>query len=247
MGIIATNNTIGNPSYSKLDNKIAYNSFDNLGHQIINTVNLNVDMISSTATPVTIISDAKWPVYYATGTRVLGFAPVANFSASYLTGKAPLNTKFLDQSTNNPTSWEWTFVSGTPSTSTAQNPVITYNSPGTYAVTLKATNSFGNNTVTKTGFITVTKATGVNETASPEKLKVYPNPTLGVAEISIGEPLESDYKIEVYNYLGSLVQTYLKQRTDQLTEIDLSGSPSGVYLIKIMTKDKTFVSRIIKN
>ena len=246
MGIITTNNTTGNPSYSKLDDKIAYNSIDNFGRHIINTVTLNPDMISSTATPVTIITDAKWPVYYAIGTRVLGFAPKSDFSASYLTGKAPLSTKFLDQSTNNPTAWEWTFVSGTPSTSTAQNPVVTYNSPGTYAVTLKTTNSFGNNTVTKTSYIIVTKTTGIDVTTSTAKLKVYPNPTTGLAEISISEPLESEYKIEVYNYLGSLLQTYVKQKTESLSTIDLSGVPSGIYLIKITIKDKTFGSRIIK-
>ena len=246
MGIIATNNTIGNPSYAKLDNKIVYNSIDNTGHQIINTVNLNADMISSTATPVTIITDAKWPVYYATGTRVLGFAPKADFSASYLTGKAPLSTKFLDQSTNNPTAWEWTFASGTPQTSTDQNPVVTYSAPGTYAVSLKVTNSFGNNTVTKSAFIVVSKATGIDVATSTVAFKVYPNPTLGLAEISIDEPLESDYKIEVYNYLGSLVQTYIKQKTELLSSIDLSGNPSGIYLIKITMKDKTFISRIIK-
>jgi PKD repeat protein len=45
--------------------------------------------------------------------------------------------QFNDQSTGGtPTSWSWTFTGGTPATSTQQNPLITYNTFGTYAVSL---------------------------------------------------------------------------------------------------------------
>lgn len=53
------------------------------------------------------------------------------------------------------TSWEWTFDGGTPATSTEQNPIVTYNTAGTYNVTLKAINNSGNNTKTKTSLIKV--------------------------------------------------------------------------------------------
>ncbi|MCF8365332.1 MAG: T9SS type A sorting domain-containing protein [Bacteroidales bacterium] len=43
---------------------------------------------------------------------------------------------FYDNSQGNITSWAWEFPGGTPATSTEQNPVITYNSPGIYGVTL---------------------------------------------------------------------------------------------------------------
>jgi PKD domain len=52
--------------------------------------------------------------------------------------------EFLDNSTNAPTSWNWSFPgSGTP-TSTAQNPgQICYATSGTYTATLEACNGFG--------------------------------------------------------------------------------------------------------
>ncbi|MCB0625781.1 MAG: PKD domain-containing protein, partial [Saprospiraceae bacterium] len=62
---------------------------------------------------------------------------------------------FYDQSLNDPTSWNWSFPGGTPSTSTQQNPTITYNTPGVYGVTLTATNGNGSSTNTLQGFITV--------------------------------------------------------------------------------------------
>ena len=49
----------------------------------------------------------------------------------------------------------WTFEGGSPSTSTFSNPTVKYNTPGTYKVTLKASNAQGENSVTKTEFITV--------------------------------------------------------------------------------------------
>ena len=40
-------------------------------------------------------------------------------------------------------SWDWEFEGGTPATSTAQNPVVTYNEAGTFGVRLTVTNASG--------------------------------------------------------------------------------------------------------
>ncbi len=81
--------------------------------------------------------------------------PVADFSASPTTVIAGNSAAFTDLSTNNPTSWSWSFAGGTPSTSSAQNPTVTYNTAGTYDVTLTAANSAGSDGETKAGYITV--------------------------------------------------------------------------------------------
>ncbi|HLP61995.1 MAG TPA: agmatine deiminase family protein [Candidatus Deferrimicrobium sp.] len=81
--------------------------------------------------------------------------PVANFSANITTVTVGGSVQFTDLSTNTPTSWSWTFTGGTPATSTIQNPSVTYNTAGTYTVSLTATNSAGSDTETKTGYITV--------------------------------------------------------------------------------------------
>jgi serine protease len=82
--------------------------------------------------------------------------PVAAFSGTPTSGYAPLTVTFTDASTNNPTSWSWTFGDG--GTSTAQNPSHTYTSAGTYTVTLTATNAYGSDSETKTGYIVVSTA-----------------------------------------------------------------------------------------
>ena len=88
-------------------------------------------------------------------------APVANFSGSPTTICEGSTVSFTDLSTNSPTSWSWSFPGGTPSTSTAQNPTVTYNTAGTYNVTLTATNASGSDPETKVGYITVNPVSGV--------------------------------------------------------------------------------------
>jgi PKD repeat protein len=55
---------------------------------------------------------------------------------------------FIDKSLFTPTSWEWSFPGGTPSSSTARNPVVTFPQGGVFPITLTAKNASGSNTIT---------------------------------------------------------------------------------------------------
>ncbi len=69
--------------------------------------------------------------------------PEAAFSATPISGCIPLTVEFTDLSYGYPNNWLWTFPGGIPSTSTDRNPIVTYNSIGTYDVTLVVSNSAG--------------------------------------------------------------------------------------------------------
>jgi len=103
--------------------------------------------------------------------------PVAAFSASPTSGNAPLNVIFTDSSTGSPTSWKWNFGDG--ATSTEQNPAHTYSTQGNYTVALTVSNSAGNNTVTKTGYITV------GTTSSKPVVSFWGSPRIGNAPLSV--------------------------------------------------------------
>ncbi|HIE15537.1 MAG TPA: PKD domain-containing protein, partial [Bacteroidales bacterium] len=82
--------------------------------------------------------------------------PVADFEGIPTLVNAGNSVNFTDLSYGGtPTSWSWSFSGGTPTTSTTQNPTITYNTPGYYDVTLTVTNSYGSDTKTKTNYIHV--------------------------------------------------------------------------------------------
>jgi len=82
-------------------------------------------------------------------------APVAAFSASPTSGKAPLKVQFTDKSSNSPTSWKWSFGDGTYST--AKSPAHKYGKAGKYTVSLTVKNTKGSNTKTVSNYITVKK------------------------------------------------------------------------------------------
>ncbi len=82
--------------------------------------------------------------------------PVSSFTANVTSGVKPLTVQFTDTSTNVPTGWYWTFGDG--GVSTSQNPVYTFSSGGTYAVSLGVSNTAGSNTTTMPGYITVTNS-----------------------------------------------------------------------------------------
>jgi parallel beta-helix repeat protein len=79
--------------------------------------------------------------------------PVANFTADTTSGRAPLTVPFTDRSTNTPTTWAWNFGDGI--TSSLQNPVHTYTTPGIYTVRLVAGNNGGSNTSVRSDYISV--------------------------------------------------------------------------------------------
>jgi PKD repeat protein len=90
---------------------------------------------------------------YLEVTYTLPQPPAAAFTADPTSGYEPLTVQFSDASTGSPTTWVWDFGDG--STSTEQSPSHTYNTAGTYTVSLTATNDAGSDTETKTDLIEV--------------------------------------------------------------------------------------------
>jgi PKD repeat protein len=80
---------------------------------------------------------------------------VALYNASQPSGCPGLQVQYADTSLfkTTATSYAWTFAGGTPATSTQRNPLVTYNTPGHYAVTLSVSNAASNATRTDTGFV----------------------------------------------------------------------------------------------
>src|SRR5829696_2518017 len=106
-------------------------------------------------------------------------APAAGFTASPISGPAPLAVQFTDTSSGSPTSWSWNFGDGASSTS--QHPSHTYTAAGTYTVSLTVANATGSDTVTKTGLIS----------ASPGSLGFQDMSTQGTGGAATGEKPES--------------------------------------------------------
>ena len=84
--------------------------------------------------------------------------PVADFTVSDTIVATGTSLNFTDLSLNNPDLWQWefipntvTFINGTNANS--QNPTVQFNEPVNYTVSLTATNSNGDDVITKTNLI----------------------------------------------------------------------------------------------
>jgi PKD repeat protein len=91
----------------------------------------------------------------------VGVAPTASFTVNAANICPGNSVTFTNTSTGSPTSYSWNFAGGTPASSTAASPTISYTNAGVYAVTLTATNAFGSDPEIRINYITVTSNPGV--------------------------------------------------------------------------------------
>lgn len=82
-------------------------------------------------------------------------APITEFTVSNKTPNVGDYVIFQDESLANPTSWQWTFEGGEPSTSNDPRPLVFYSTLGPKTVTLVAANDKGETTLVKENFIRV--------------------------------------------------------------------------------------------
>jgi len=106
-----------------------------------------------------------------------------SFTASDTSTFAGGSIQFTDNSGGNPTSRLWTFEGGDIQTSTSQNPVVTYNLPGTYSVQLYVSNAIGGHTLLREDYITV----------RPEYRIGTLNPTVCYARFTDSQGLDANY------------------------------------------------------
>ena len=100
--------------------------------------------------------------------------PTAAFTATPLSGAAPLTVTFTDQSTGAITAWNWDFGNG--ASSTLQNPTHAYTGTGSFTVTLTVSGPGGSDAEIKSGYITVSSSAYAPPTASIDA--IAPNPAV---------------------------------------------------------------------
>jgi Sortilin, neurotensin receptor 3,/PKD domain len=108
----------------------------------------------------------------------------ADFVASSTTPCTGATVNFTDLSIGNVTTRTWSFLGGTPSTSTAASPSVVYTTPGVYDVTLQVSDGITTNTITKTAYI------NLNGTNLPltESFEGATNPPTGWVNLDNSSP-----------------------------------------------------------
>jgi len=153
----------------------------------------------------------------------IGGGPTAAFTFS---GSGQTIT--FSNTSGNATTYSWNF--GDTQTSTQVSPVHNYSLPGTYTVTLIATNSCGSDTTTQ--IITIV---GIDENGSSFEFLIAPNPAMSDFNVYIRSTVADDFTISVIDETGRIIEitTVHVAGSQQISfDIDL---PAGTYFIELLS------------
>jgi len=244
-----TNSTIGYPSYSPDDDAIAF-SDNSGGDNVIGAIPVGSDKITASGNATIFFTDAAWPVWYKRGQRNWQ-NPQANFSSNVEEGPAALTVNFYDSSINSPTQWDWTFQGGNPATSNDQNPVVTFDSQGTYNVSLSISNPAGNDTETKNGYITVgaPEPVGIEE----EELLINqisnsPNPFSDETTIFFNLTNEAEVQLQLFDVAGKQLAFLLNEKLgkgNHQVKFNAANYPAGIYFCQLSSGTKSMIHKMI--
>jgi PKD repeat protein len=124
------------------------------------------------------------------------FAPLANFYTDVRIITPGTSIQYYDMSEGIPESWSWEFMGGSPHLSSQVNPVVTYSNEGIYTVYLTVTNDFGQNSGTKTDYITVSSTPVPWVTFSSSAEYVCSGDTVVFTDESLYEPVSWNWEFQ---------------------------------------------------
>lgn len=238
------NNTLGFPSYSRLDNRIVF-STESGSSEDVSGISLAADKLTPSGTAQVLYTGAKWPVWYTQATRALPTRTTQAITFGTIADRYTNQGNLTLQATASsglPVSF---VVRSGPATLVNSN-VLSFNGIG--AVTVRAIQPgsalfYEAATVDRT--FNVLAVLGEEPTWS-DALSVYPNPaqTALTIDIPATETLE---QVSLRTLTGAIVlkpDLHARQRT---THLDISSLPKGLYLLRVQTANGTAHRKVVKD
>ncbi len=122
----------------------------------------------------------------------------------------------------------------------ATTQTITTGTAGTYYVTVT-----DNHTCHGYDTITVNVYIGINDPALEQALQVFPNPTVGLFQISVTDH-SLNFNLKITDALGNVILTDVKKENAVYTKsFDLSSQPAGVYFLVFSNEKSTLTKSIV--
>ncbi len=148
--------------------------------------------------------------------------------------------QFNDISSFSPTSWQWTFEGGNPSSSSEQNPSVNYAGPGVYGVIFTASNAYGSSTITSQ--LKIASCTGIEPNSLTASISVYPNPASNLFTAESDFFATSKTSALIYDITGRLMDVPLAYEGNKIL-VHVENLSNGVYVLKFQVGENS-VSRL---
>lgn len=231
-----------------------------LGCDSIITLNLTINKSSGSKSTVSACNSYFFNgnnltisgTYYDTLTNINGCDSIVtlNLTIDTLSNKVTLSGKTLT-AVDSLATYQWLDCNNSNKPiSGATNRSYTTKTSGDYAVALtrgacKDTSTCMNVVVTGTEEIRTVKPS--TKLISDYELRIFPNPTKGIVNLTFQSPSTETIQINIQDMLGKLVYSnhFNKTGKNLETTVDLSETPSGVYLIQCVSREGIVVRRIM--
>lgn len=96
------------------------------------------------------------------------------------------------------------------------------------------------------GTITVLETTGVAENTTKSGISIYPNPSNGSFQMKLENSLSSKkYDLGIYTVKGEKVYSKSGIQQKNLTDIEISDLPKGVYVVRLYGNKENYYRKIV--
>ncbi|WP_420149618.1 M4 family metallopeptidase [Spirosoma sp.] len=240
--IVYENNTLGFPNYSRLDDRLVFNTESNSSESVAG-INLAADKVSPSGNASVLFTGAKWPVWYTQATRV-----IPTKTAQTITFDA-IDDRYTNQgdltlnatcSSNLAVSF---LVRSGPATLAGNT--LKFNGPGT--VTIRAYQDGNNQFAAATPIDRTFQVRLVTEIEplSSDAVKIYPNPAHTTLSIELPNT-ETFENISLRTVAGATVLQPMIRTRQRTATLEISQLPKGLYLLHVQTPNGTATKKVMK-
>jgi bacillolysin len=236
-GTIFSGKDLGFPCYSKNDDVLIFNAFNTFNDEVIARIDLASDKINKNGSATVLITEAKWGVWYANGTRPLlfsnkditsfafqGLNPAVNctISGTNITCTVPSNTNLTELVASFiHSAYSQVKIGAIVQTSGVNK--NDFSTTRTYTV-------IAQDGTTKNYNVTVTKSSVLIDDIAASSLRVYPNPVISSLTFEHQVDIQS---VSIFSTSGQLLQEY--EPMDKVFAADMQFLKPGLYFAIINT------------
>jgi PKD repeat protein len=160
-----------------------------------------------------------------------------------------LNTSvlFVSHCAGNPSHFHWIFEGGSPSESDDPETLASWDSPGSYDVTLTISDDVTSNTVIKRDQIRVIDCNSLGSLDSTLNCFIYPNPSSGISYLNLESPYPVLFKLMISDITGSTLfsEVHSVPAGRSTTPLELHNLTPGLYLVTLSSSKSRKVLKCI--
>ncbi len=148
-------------------------------------------------------------------------------------------------------SYDWTVTGGTIESGTGTPSIsVLWGPKGTGMVKVSETNAAACKGIGKNLSVAIGPAAGINDAIALNNLwRIYPNPAENFVLIDFNSSDISDAQIQIIDISGRTIETFQLAfiETNKPYKIDLKNYEAGIYFVKMITKEKEGIKKLLRN